>query len=564
MNDFQPAYPDTVLLDPHKRVYYSHGLVLGVDEFVQEELYLLEKHRLHNRGLHGYGTVCGLHVGWHVRDGQPEVQVAPGIAIDPQGREIRVPDTRCSRLNEWLVRHHDEVEALLGSPPSGSPLLLPLYVVLCHDECATDLVPVPSGPCQSLDRTTVPSRMADHFQLELRTELALPQQAEELAVRALGELLDTIPVNDTPGGLTHEEMAELVRGLIPGASPPAGSPPAGHLEAGQAVALFRTAFRVWITEVRPVLLEAGTNCVNGPPQEACVLLARVELQLTDTPAGLRVDDAVDPVIDDSDRPYLLHSRLLQEFLERCCGHPDGGGGGGGVSEHNALSGLTVGDPHTQYLNPARGDARYSQLGHLHAMDDLSDVNAPAPAANDVLLAQGGVWVPGKVAHADLGGLGLDQHPQYLLADGSRPLGADWDVGNHKIGNLANATLPGDALPLGQAEEDFVRALGSPYGVAAAGRFTVRGRAVGPVYNRLKVAPVTGRQGVFRLTFGKYANPDAAGAAHNYVVKGTGEGGPLNFHVAAYEDRALLIQATPVAGTTAATGFNIEISILGKF
>lgn len=40
----------------------------------------------------------------------------------------------------------------------------------------------------------------------------------------------------------------------------------------------------------------------------------------------------------------------------------GGGGGGGVSAHSALTGLTTGDDHTQYLNNTRGDARYAALG----------------------------------------------------------------------------------------------------------------------------------------------------------------------------------------------------------
>ena len=39
-----------------------------------------------------------------------------------------------------------------------------------------------------------------------------------------------------------------------------------------------------------------------------------------------------------------------------------GGGGGGVSAHSALTGLTTGDDHTQYLNNTRGDARYAALG----------------------------------------------------------------------------------------------------------------------------------------------------------------------------------------------------------
>lgn len=42
------------------------------------------------------------------------------------------------------------------------------------------------------------------------------------------------------------------------------------------------------------------------------------------------------------------------------------GGGGGVTDHGALTGLGD-DDHTQYHNDARGDARYSQLGHTHAL-----------------------------------------------------------------------------------------------------------------------------------------------------------------------------------------------------
>lgn len=42
----------------------------------------------------------------------------------------------------------------------------------------------------------------------------------------------------------------------------------------------------------------------------------------------------------------------------------GGAGGGGVTDHGALTGLAD-DDHTQYHNDARGDARYSPLGHAH-------------------------------------------------------------------------------------------------------------------------------------------------------------------------------------------------------
>lgn len=42
-------------------------------------------------------------------------------------------------------------------------------------------------------------------------------------------------------------------------------------------------------------------------------------------------------------------------------------GGGGTSDHNALSNLTTGDPHTQYLTPTRGDQRYYPRGTVDSI-----------------------------------------------------------------------------------------------------------------------------------------------------------------------------------------------------
>jgi hypothetical protein len=45
-----------------KRLNYFHGQMLGVNDFRTEQSYFRDKHKLHNRCLHGYGTVCGLMV----------------------------------------------------------------------------------------------------------------------------------------------------------------------------------------------------------------------------------------------------------------------------------------------------------------------------------------------------------------------------------------------------------------------------------------------------------------------------------------------------------------------
>jgi len=45
-----------------KRLNYFHGQMLGVNDFRTEQAYFRDKFKLHNRCLHGHGTVCGLGV----------------------------------------------------------------------------------------------------------------------------------------------------------------------------------------------------------------------------------------------------------------------------------------------------------------------------------------------------------------------------------------------------------------------------------------------------------------------------------------------------------------------
>lgn len=336
--DFRTAAPETATLDLHKRVRYSTGLVLGVDEFNQEQLYLMERDRLHQRALHGYGTALGL--GITVRDdadGRPEVVVAPGLAVTPRGDSVCVPRAQCARLDAWLAAHEDDLPGI-GSPPASPPLGSPagplsLWLVLCARDCDTDPVPVLGDPCRTPEDMTAPSRIADDFRLELR--LARPDQQEEDAVRLFGALLRAVVVSESPGPngvLTPEELAERVQRIAPSGSPPAlptlaelvgpdpGSPPVSPptgpaladstLHPDDTHAARVAAWRVWITEVRPTLAGGAAGCPDGG--EPCVLLARLELDIAEGPNGPEVDGPV--AVDEADRPWLLHTRLVQEWV----------------------------------------------------------------------------------------------------------------------------------------------------------------------------------------------------------------------------------------------------------
>ena len=124
-----------------KRPNYFFGKVLNVQDFTEEQNYLLQKHRLHLRTLHGSGIVQGLEVS---SDGQgTSISIAPGLAIDSQGREVQLND-----------------ELTLTVPATTTS---PTCIVLQYAERFVDPVPVP-GP---EDEMTKPSRVEEGCQVVL-------------------------------------------------------------------------------------------------------------------------------------------------------------------------------------------------------------------------------------------------------------------------------------------------------------------------------------------------------------------------------------------------------------
>ena len=254
MSEFSAVNPNSAKLDPGKRVNYVTGQVLGVDDFRQEQFYLLSKDRGHNQGKHGYGTCCGLQVTVESTGDGQEIRVSRGTALDNVGRVICIDETQCALLDRWLDR--DDVVAEIQQRAGGSPAMLSAYVSVCYRECGTDLIPIPAGPCQSLDDSSAPSRIADSFELHLSFER--PEQREEEIVRRFGDLLSMVIPVSTGTTLTLDEFLTMVRALPDDGSPipwftlPADSPPSSPAVDGLPVhpddlALFLDeALRVWV------------------------------------------------------------------------------------------------------------------------------------------------------------------------------------------------------------------------------------------------------------------------------------------------------------------------------
>ncbi len=318
-----PTGAGTTALDDGKRVNYTLGMLLGVDDFLQEAAYQNARRHELARELLGYGTARGLQVLLEGSGSGPRVRVTPGMAWMPSGRAVCVGSEQCCDLNAWLLQEATSIsKAVQGA---GANPVLPLFVVLSFAECLTDLVPIPGEPCRSDDKLTAASRITDGFRLELR--LSAPPQREEDAIRDFADWLSAVPVDSASPPMSEADFMAQLRAaaqawLVP--SSPAlspsdfmfGSPPASLVAGGQ---LLHAAFMLWVTELRPVW-RARYGCGPGPlppgtPDDA-VLLAEVALALEGTSAGWQVDDARDSTLDESRRPVLLSLRMVQELITR--------------------------------------------------------------------------------------------------------------------------------------------------------------------------------------------------------------------------------------------------------
>src|SRR5215472_4302522 len=64
--------------------YFNHQFLVDTD-FRDEQNYHIEMRRRHNHYMHGWGVAEGMLV---ERDGERQILVTPGMAIDGEGREI--------------------------------------------------------------------------------------------------------------------------------------------------------------------------------------------------------------------------------------------------------------------------------------------------------------------------------------------------------------------------------------------------------------------------------------------------------------------------------------------
>jgi hypothetical protein len=315
-----------------QRVNYAHGMVLGVDEFLTEQQHRLEKGYLHERALHGYGTVYGLHVTAETAAEDSDdvtVTVSTGMAIDQYGREVVINCAQCARLGAWLAAQEQANPGTVVNRrgPSGE---LIVYVVARYASCLDNLVPLPGTPCTSSAETSVASRVRDAWDVDLTFDR--PPMPRWDTDRRLARLLGSVEIvaGLPPEQSNEDQIIDAVHDLVeradegpdnlwPESSPPTSPPglPGYQLPAETAAEALDRIFTVWITQVRPQLQpdlsDPELPNPTGPDGTDAILLATIRFLAADPFDGLH------PVItnfdepDDAGRPYLLHTGLIQEL-----------------------------------------------------------------------------------------------------------------------------------------------------------------------------------------------------------------------------------------------------------
>ncbi len=307
-------------LDAAKRVNYRFGLVLGADEFWQQDAYTREAEWLATRALLGYGTIAGLKVEvTPPPTDDPVVSVSAGLAVNPRGQFIPVPAAQCASLNTWLGRLENRRRIVAArssppvppSPPAPTAAPVKLYLVLSYEECETDPTVVPGGPCRSQEDAVAASRIADHFTLSF--ELQSPAQSEDLLVRQFGRVLGSVQlVTAGPTASPEAAIGSRITSLSPFA---ADSGTAIKVRQVDIDNVLRRALHDWIVEMRPDYLTCTKDASTGPSSESGVLIAEVNFSLT---PDWKVK-AGSLGIDDTMRPLLVHTRALQEWLMKTTG-----------------------------------------------------------------------------------------------------------------------------------------------------------------------------------------------------------------------------------------------------
>ena len=149
--------------NPTCAINYHFGMLLGVEDLRTEQGFHLGHQRRHQRALHGFGVVHGFNVLFDAT--KAELQVTPGYAVDPQGRDLTLSQLQCVGLPAWWLKHLGDDD--FADATSKNDITFNADVVLHYSTCLSRPVPAIADACASGTADIAYSRICESVQLSL-------------------------------------------------------------------------------------------------------------------------------------------------------------------------------------------------------------------------------------------------------------------------------------------------------------------------------------------------------------------------------------------------------------
>src|SRR5215467_458854 len=158
------------------RNHYFTGKLLVERDFRQEQAYYVDKLRLHEQRLHGWGVVCGLKVKQHENPACRDrfVCIEPGLAIDCCGHDIYVPAEDCVDLTQL-----DAIKALAKANDQQPHTL---EICIRYKECPTEPIPVLYDDCGCDDTQCAPNRILESYEIDVTVDPKSPEPSPDAPV----------------------------------------------------------------------------------------------------------------------------------------------------------------------------------------------------------------------------------------------------------------------------------------------------------------------------------------------------------------------------------------------
>jgi hypothetical protein len=180
------------------RNYWFWGKSIVPRDMTDEQMFFLEKLRLHHQRLHGSGIVCGLRMLQHPNASCRDrlILLEPGTAVDCCGHDVLVLEQDVIDLQDY------EAFRKLLATPDGKPHTLRLCI--SYRECPTEEVPVLYDECACSDTRCAPNRILETYAIELQIDpKATAAKQGAIAYRRRSTILV-----DNPVGLAIDDTAK--------------------------------------------------------------------------------------------------------------------------------------------------------------------------------------------------------------------------------------------------------------------------------------------------------------------------------------------------------------------